>query len=199
MSFRKEIKFKLTQSEIALVQKNLAIKGMRELYASRIVNSCYFDNKEMSFFHDSEEGVLPRKKVRIRWYNSFQKYKKETKISSIEGRFKLSEDIFQIKNIEDIFTTSFFDPSYGKLSPKLIVNYKRQYYKLDKLRITLDTEINYMHILSNFIKKIKDDECIMEIKAPIDCHDDYIQKIINYQNTRFSKYSRGLVYFNKII
>ena len=55
-----------------------------------------------------------------------------------------------------------------------------------------------MNNLSNFVKKIKDTECVMEIKTSINCPDDYIQKIINYQTTRFSKYSRGLLCFNRI-
>ena len=36
----------------------------------------------------------------------------------------------------------------------------------------------------------------MEIKAPIGCDDDYIQKLINHSTSRFSKYSRGLKYIS---
>ena len=199
MSFRKEKKFKLSYSDMAIMQKNLINKGMHELYNSRVIDSCYFDNDEMSLYHDSEEGVLPRKKVRIRWYNNSEKFKKETKISSIEGRFKFTEDLSKIHKIEDIFKVHFFDNTYGKLSPKIIVNYKRFYFQLNELRITFDINIQYRHVNSNFVKKIKDAECVMEVKTSIDCHDDYIEKIINYQTSRFSKYSRGLLYFNKMI
>ena len=199
MSFRKEKKFKLSYSDMAIMRKELINRGMQELYPSRIIDSCYFDNSEMSLFQESEEGVLPRKKIRVRWYNNLKKFKKETKISSLEGRFKFSENISKIKKIEDIFNTYFFDSSYGKLTPKLIVNYKRYYFKLDKLRITFDTNIQYKHLLSNFMKIIKDTECVMEVKTSIDCHDNYIEKIINFQTSRFSKYSRGLLYFNKMI
>ena len=127
MSFRKEKKFKLTYGDMTLMQKDLKKKGMQELYPSRIIESCYFDNNEMISFIDSEEGVLPRKKVRIRWYNNSTDFKKETKISSIEGRYKYTEDIPEASKIEDILDTKYFDQIYGNLTPKLIISYKRYY------------------------------------------------------------------------
>ena len=52
-------------------------------------SSIYFDNRTLDMFSDSEEGNLPRKKIRLRSYppNSNKK-NLEIKISSIEGRFK---------------------------------------------------------------------------------------------------------------
>ena len=196
MSFRKEKKFKLTYSDMALMQKDLKKKGMQELYPSRIISSCYFDNNEMISFIDSEEGILTRKKVRIRWYNNSTEFKKETKISSIEGRYKYTEDIPEANKIENILNTQYFDKIYGNLTPKLIISYKRYYFTLNKLRITFDKNINYQHFLSRFKKIIKDEECVMEIKTPLECYDDYIENVIPHQTSRFSKYSRGLLYFN---
>ena len=199
MSFRKEKKFRLTYSDLAIMQKNLFIKGMQELYPCRQINSCYFDNENLTLFSESEEGVLPRKKLRIRWYNNSINFQKETKISSIEGRYKYSENLHKIKDIEDIYEKIFFDSFYGKLSPKLIVSYERRYFFLDKLRITIDTNINYRHILSQFKKIIKDQESVMEVKTSISCNDDYITRIIPYPSSRFSKYSRGILSFNEML
>ena len=58
MTFRK---YQLCKSEMVEVKKLFSL-GMRELFPSRIVNSCYFDTKNLSLHHDSEEGVMPRKK-----------------------------------------------------------------------------------------------------------------------------------------
>jgi hypothetical protein len=66
MSFRKEIKFRLSYSDMAQMQNQLIALGMKELHPCRIINSCYFDNDNLTLFHESEEGVLPRKKIRIR-------------------------------------------------------------------------------------------------------------------------------------
>ena len=86
MSYRKEKKFRLTLSDMQLLKSNLLSQGMNELYPMRKVNSCYFDTNEMQMFHDSDQGVLPRKKIRIRNYNDEKIFTKEIKISSEEGR-----------------------------------------------------------------------------------------------------------------
>ena len=68
MSFRKEKKFKLNKSELKFLKSSLIKNGMSELYPKRIISSCYFDTLNLKIFHDSEEGILPRKKIRLRWY-----------------------------------------------------------------------------------------------------------------------------------
>ncbi len=199
MSFRKEIKFKLTLSEHFKIKNKLLSLGMNTIYPLRKVNSYYFDNKYYKLFEDSEEGVLPRKKVRIRWYNNEKDFKKETKISSIEGRFKHVEKLPSIKNDSQISGLTFFDKYYGLLYPKMLVNYEREYYKIDNLRITFDKNINYLFSKLKSEIFTSDQETVMEVKVPIKCSDDYIKKFIDIPTSRFSKYSRGLLYLKKII
>ena len=91
MSFRKENKFRLTLSDMKLLKSELISKGMAELYPEREVQSTYLDTREFRMFQDSNEGVLPRKKIRIRTYNNQNKFTQETKISSEEGRYKKSK------------------------------------------------------------------------------------------------------------
>ena len=92
MSFRKEKKYRLTYSDQKILKKTLFYKGMKILYPKREINSVYFDTDNFDFYLNSEEGVLPRKKIRVRWYNQNRsKIFKETKISSIEGRFKINK------------------------------------------------------------------------------------------------------------
>tara|TARA_B100000700_G_C14992807_1_gene832178 strand:- start:67 stop:660 length:594 start_codon:yes stop_codon:yes gene_type:complete len=197
MSFRKEKKYRLTYSDIAEVQKLLFKNGMKRLYPPRSVNSCYFDSEDLLFYHDSEEGVLPRKKVRIRWYNDNNDLNKEVKISSLEGRFKVSKKFDRIKKIDDLFNLTLFDSTYGKLIPILLVTYERFYFTLNNVRITFDKNISYTNIKSKTHQLVNDDECVMEVKVPINCSDDYIDKIISQPTSRFSKYSRGLLHFYK--
>ena len=95
MSFRKEKKYKLTASDQKILKNNLINKGMKLLYPKREINSIYLDTKSLDFYLNSEEGVLPRKKIRIRWYNTdLKKVSKETKISSaIEDDVKIVRQI----------------------------------------------------------------------------------------------------------
>lgn len=197
MSFRKEKKFRLSTSDMLKLKNDLFKTGMTTLHKPRIVNSCYFDTQDLTLHHESEEGVLPRKKIRIRWYNNDKKFSKETKISSIEGRYKFSKKSSFITSIKELKNLKFFDNNYGTLYPRLIVKYDRSYYLFNNLRITFDRNISYNDLKSNSTLTYHDNECVMEVKVPIECNDDYIEKIIKYPTTRFSKYSRGLLFCNK--
>jgi hypothetical protein len=197
MSFRKEKKFRLSTSDMLKLKNELFKTGMTTLHKPRKVNSCYFDTQHLTLYHESEEGVLPRKKIRIRWYNNDKKFSKETKISSIEGRYKFSKKSSFITSIKELKNLKFFDNSYGTLHPRLIVKYDRSYYLFNNLRITFDRNISYNDLKSNSTLTYHDNECVMEVKVPIECNDDYIEKIIKYPTTRFSKYSRGLLFCNK--
>tara|TARA_B100000035_G_scaffold177065_1_gene150968 strand:+ start:149 stop:751 length:603 start_codon:yes stop_codon:yes gene_type:complete len=192
MSYRKEKKFKLTKSEINKVKKDLNRLGMRKLYLNRKINSIYFDNKNFDIFKDSEEGVLPRKKIRVRWYDQKAEFKKEIKISSSEGRFKINKKLNQIKSKENIENLLFFDQTYGSLNAKILISYVREYYKFKNLRITFDENISYTNLNDLSFNSYDENYCVMEIKSAFETSDDYIEKIFNYTNSRFSKYCNGI-------
>jgi hydroxyacyl-ACP dehydratase HTD2-like protein with hotdog domain len=194
MSFRKEKKFRLSYSDMAKIKKLLLSAGMTTLHPARVINSCYFDTKNLFFYQESEEGVLPRKKIRIRWYDDDILFTKEVKISSIEGRYKYTNELSSVGSLEDIERLNFFDQEYGNLTPVLIVKYEREYHSLKGLRITFDKNIAYSDLRLNTKPTFKDSECVMEVKVPIDCGDDYIEEIIQHPTSRFSKYSRGLLH-----
>ena len=193
MSFRKEKKIRLTYGDFFKIQNEMISKGFVELHPTRIVNSLYFDNENLSFFVDSEEGVLPRKKIRVRWYDDDFNFTKETKISSIEGRYKSTKSSLHFTNLNDLYEREFFDRSYGRLKPKLYVSYEREYLQLNSIRLTFDKNITYKFYKTNFEFELRDNECVMEIKVSENCSDDYINKFIIYPTSRFSKYSRGVL------
>ena len=73
MSFRKELKFSLYSSEMKLMKSNFFLrKDFKKLFPEREVNSCYFDTYNFDLFRLSLDGIYPRKKVRLRWYNNNQ-------------------------------------------------------------------------------------------------------------------------------
>ncbi|SMF79485.1 VTC domain-containing protein [Candidatus Pelagibacter sp. HIMB1321] len=197
MSFRKEKKFRLTINEFYSMKNLLIENGMTKLYGARKVNSIYFDTLSYDMFSQSEEGVLPRKKIRIRWYEGINRLQLEKKISSVEGRFKTTDKYNLYSNTKEIFKSTLFDKDYGAIHPTLKVSYNREYYMLNKMRITLDSNINYNNITLDPLLDYKDPERVVEIKTAINCSDDFIEKYIPYQVSRFSKYSRGLLISQK--
>ena len=193
MSFRKEKKFRLSYGDMLLLKEDLLASGMKALYPPRNINSCYFDTKDFRLYSESEEGVLPRKKVRIRWYNQSDNFTKEEKISSVEGRFKTTKALDAGHTLDDIKNMQLIDQIYGVLVPALIVSYQREYYSLNQLRVTFDKRISYVDLRHMSNPEYQDGECVMEIKTPISCDDDYIERIVSHSTSRFSKYSRGLL------
>ena len=199
MSFRKEKKYRIGLSDLFIIKKQLLSEGMRELYPSRLINSFYFDTDDMLMFAASEEGSLPRRKVRVRWYNNSKRFFKELKVSSIEGRYKTSEELLSETTIADVLNLRFFDQQYGKLRPSLQVTYERSYFWSQGLRLTFDINIAYRNLRSQLSVIKRDNECVMEIKVPFDCNDDYVEKFFSYPSSRFSKYARGLIMHNQIM
>ena len=193
MSFRKEKKIRVTVNEFFKLQSLLQQKGMKSLFKPRVISSIYLDTVDMNMFHDSEEGVLPRKKVRIRWYNEDKKFTLENKTSSIEGRFKVTSKFDSSLLDNELKMKSRIDSQYGLIQPILKVSYERSYFMLNNMRITFDKNITYQYLRTANNRKYFEPERVVEIKIPVSCSDDFVEKHIPYPTARFSKYSRGLL------
>ena len=92
MSFRLEEKLNIDNNNLFIFKKWLYANNAKKIYDGRIISSIYFDNIRMDSYKDSNEGITPRKKIRLRSYNNNFDYKNkgqlEIKISSAEGRYK---------------------------------------------------------------------------------------------------------------
>jgi len=192
MSFRKERKYRITISEYSELLSTLEKRGLAQIFSTRIVNSVYFDNNDYDMYFQSEEGTLPRKKIRVRWYGSNNVFKLEKKVSSIEGRFKSVQNLNQVQKQENIRLLSLFDIDYGYLVPVLQVSYQRSYHQLDSMRLTFDRNISYKNLKLNDGITFNDNERVMEVKVPSHFGDDTIEKNIPFSTSRFSKYCRGV-------
>jgi len=196
MSFRIEEKISINNFNVFEFKKWLFSKGAKTLYPQRIINSIYFDNK-LRMYSDSNEGIVPRKKIRIRTYDtedffsSKKSFKKETKITYYNYRFKEVEKF--ILNKQN-FLTGIHDQFYGQCQPNLNVFYKRNYFFVFNTRFTLDEDIKYKKFkngkLSNF--SIQDKNFVVEIKSNKINNTDYFKDILPLPRSRFSKYCRGI-------
>jgi|TARA_X000001036_G_C20477424_1_gene724185 SPX domain protein involved in polyphosphate accumulation len=191
MSFRIEEKISISKKNIILF-KNYLIKNKAEkLFEPRIINSIYFDNDNFQMFDDSEEGIVPRKKIRIRYYDNDDYSLLEKKISSAEGRFKISN---RISNKDYFLKYGLLDDTYGLCKPKVKVYYLRSYYKLNKFRVTIDVNISYQkfsHINDKF-KKNTSEEVVVEIKSNNLSNYNDFEKEFPFTKLRFSKYSKAI-------
>ena len=197
MSFRIEKKLFIKKENFFEFKKKLVDKGAKKIFKDRRVSSLYFDNLKKEMFNDSLEGLTPRKKIRVRNYPNdlARQLLFETKISSVEGRFKTNR-LIKEEDFKNLKKNGIFDYKYGICKPVLNVNYIREYFKKDDVRITLDSNIFYRLHNTGFIKK--DLQIIVELKTSINKNLDELFEIYPYQEIRFSKYCNGLELFSRV-
>ena len=187
MSFRLEEKLYINSENLADFKNYLLKQSAKQLYQPRVIKSLYFDNVNLDMYNDSIEGVVPRKKIRVREYpGEFDnKYYLEIKHSSVEGRFKTRE-IIKKKRFEFIKKAGVLDNRYGSCLPNYYVSYDREYLIVNDVRISIDTNLLYQDFKTNF--KCNDKNCIVELKTSINkSHDELIEEF-PFQRIRFSKY-----------
>ena len=190
MSFRIEEKILVNENDDFLVKKFLKLNSAKKLYNSRVVKSLYFDNNSFDMFQNSEEGIVPRKKIRIRSYPKFNnKFFLEIKISSVEGRFKKSNEISDTKYLE-LIKNGIFDKQYGHCKPKIYVKYLREYYIMKNTRITYDKDIEYLNVQQRILGK--ENSRVLELKPNKDKNTDELFLDFPFSRIRYSKYCFGI-------
>ena len=196
---RNEIKFKLNNLDLLKFKNNTKLISS---FPDRKIYSIYFDTLNFKDFIDGEEGSVPRKKIRLRYYNSFHKNLNENKMlnGSIEikktfsfYREKKSINIFDtIKNSIEISKNLLNQPRY----PVCVVTYYRKYYtSFSGIRITIDKDIKYYKI-DNHRKLILNNlekENIVEMKiADINNINSFETEFLSTYRVRFSKYCEAI-------
>jgi hypothetical protein len=220
---RLEVKIPYNKNQFLQIEKNLnSIKNLKKQHPSRTINSVYFDNLNNQIALDNLSGISRRCKLRVRYYgnqessNCYLEIKKKLnrygfkKIIDIKKNFnKLKiEEVFKLNNsmhkeiIKDDYAKYYVINDY--LSPQVQVSYLRDYYVSNKIRITHDKEIFFKpyNIENKSTLKISKDYLnVLEIKFNYEDIIDANRIIdkISIKPKRFSKYLRGLSFFNKAI
>ena len=190
MSFRIEEKILLNSMQNNLLNKFLLDNKSNKIHEDRIITSIYFDNKFFQMFKDSEEGCVPRKKIRLRRYSNIEQINYEVKISSVEGRYKTSKIINEMK-FNKFIKNGTFDNIYGQCYPVIKISYHRKYIKVYSKRLTIDSNIEYQDFISK--KTISDKfNQILEIKTSIDDDSNKLNINFPFRRIRYSKYTEGI-------
>ena len=192
MSFRIENKYKIQANKLSNLYEWIHKNNGIRLFPKRNILSIYFDNSNLSLYNDSIEGVVPRKKIRLRTYNnsntSNQNYNLEIKINSVEGRFKTSE---KIKEHVKLLKGGYYDNKYGLCCPIVEIKYLREYFKIFGIRITLDTRIKFKSF--NKMKNYNNyEKIILETKTQNTTISNYIDEKFFFEKIKFSKYCEAI-------
>ena len=187
---RHEIKFIINKKEkIDFINKN----HLNKIFPDRIVESIYFDTKDLQFFSLSEEGVTPRFKIRLRGYNNEKPSNLEIKKTKNYHREKIVLKNFQFNSFELHKTLKNMGIN-NIVDQKIRVKYLRSYYELKDLgRITMDENIEFFNPSKEFRNPKKINKIILEVKIQRkEIDKNHVEKIINLKESRFSKYCVGI-------
>ena len=155
MSFRKEEKVIFHISEYSKLKNLIFSSNGKKIYPTRHIKSIYFDNNKNQMFIDSEEGSLPRKKLRIRTYpknNIETNWFFEKKINSVEGKFKTTKNLKEA--LDEVKRSSFS---------------KRRILLIDDLELWRDeknTLLNNTRALIDFIESESDNVLVIVTTNP---------------------------------
>ena len=187
---RHEIKFIINKKEkINFINKN----HLNKIFPDRIVESIYFDTKDLQFFSLSEEGVTPRFKIRLRGYYNEKPSNLEIKKTKNYHREKIVLKNFQFNSFELHKTLKSMGIN-NIVDQKIRVKYLRSYYELKGLgRITMDENIEFYNPSKEFRNPKKINKIILEVKIQRkEIDKNHVEKIINLKESRFSKYCVGI-------
>ncbi len=191
MSFRIEEKLMISKESLIDFKEFIFHKNAKTIYPRRKITSLYFENIRNQMFNDSIEGLVPRKKIRIRHYPEETKkiYYLEMKISSEEGRFK-KRKILSDEDHSKFLNDGILDEQYGMCKPVLYITYEREYYLIDDVRVSIDININYRSFNGDELGS--DSNCAVELKANINKDRNNLLNTFPFQRVRFSKYCNGM-------
>lgn len=160
--YRHELKFKISNSAAEVLKQKLSLilkKDKNAYYSdgSYLIKSLYFDDLDSTSYYEKMDGVLYRKKYRIRIYNNndeFIRLEKKMKHNTYTAKEQIliSKDIYsKILNgkLDEIDSPTglleeFITNSKTKhLVPSVIVLYHRIAftYPISEIRITFDSHI----------------------------------------------------------
>ena len=179
---------------ISLIQW-LSQRGASLLFPPRQVSSTYFDTSQQQMLSDTIEGIVPRRKVRIRCYGLHgprceSSHQVETKLTTEHGRKKKTEGVDAYRHAEE---SGLRDDQYGWISPVVHVTYEREYFSVSGIRMTLDRNIRYRTWNTHLKSWCHEDQIAVELKAPPETSLDWLMNEFPFPRIHFSKYERAML------
>ena len=189
MKYRNEVKYIITKNQAKILMQKLNLIMDLDTNTkdnSYIIKSLYFDNVNQDSYYEKLDGILYRKKYRIRLYNKDSnfirlecKYKHNNMTSKEQALInkdicdKITKGNYDIDTKDDMLNKFLCDMKTRHLIPSVIVEYERvaYTYPVSTVRITFDFNIksgiyNYNLFDSNSIltNVLDDNLVVLEVK-----------------------------------
>lgn len=214
MGFRNEYKYIIDFKDYILIKNRLNSVMEKDIHSNESgeykVRSLYFDNIYDKALKEKIDGVSIREKFRIRCYNldfSYIILEKKYKVSRLceKTQVKITEEecrkLIECRDLDWILQDErgllkelYFKIRTQMLRPKILIDYMREAYEYNGVRITLDRDIkSHLNNIYLFDKessgvKLRDD-IILEIKSK-DKIPTFIKDMIGLDNNMVCSYSK---------
>lgn len=222
MDYRHEWKHEINQADLLVLRQRLRAVTAPDPHAADgkyRIRSLYFDNAADKVLREKLDGVSPREKFRIRYYNddiSVIHLEKKSKIGSLGNKQSADLSPVQVRDIVDgrldwmqesqseLICELYVKMRTQGLRPKIIVDYVREPFVFapGNVRVTLDYDIRTGFCCSDFLSPdcvtvpAGDAPMILEVKW-----DGFLPDIIRdavalpgRRAAAFSKYAQCRIY-----
>lgn len=160
MKYRNEVKYIITKNQAKILQQRLNLVMDLDTNTSEdnsyLIRSLYFDDINSTSYYEKLDGILFRKKYRIRLYNGESKFirleckhkhnnmtAKEQALINREICDKIVCGNYDIETTDKVLNKFLIDIKTRHLIPSVIVDYQRvaYTYPISTVRITFDFNI----------------------------------------------------------
>ena len=181
---RIEEKAVISISEKGLYLNKIFSDGFEYIFPSRQISSIYYENANFDIYKDSVEGVVPRKKIRVR--EKLGNLYLEEKIKRQDGKYKRSK---QIKHYPKVIHDQF----YGFVKEICKITYNRSYLGNSKIRLTIDSDLKFENLRNRYVFNMNN-IFILEYKIldNFTSSENFINSYKELNSFKFSKYEQAV-------
>lgn len=222
MDFRHEWKHRISYSDLLVLRSRLAAVMQWDAHAvdgKYMIRSLYFDNLSDKVLREKIDGVNPREKFRIRYYNedtSFILLEKKSRVNGLCSKEQAELSFEEVQSIthgnihelagseKSLIRELYMKMNLQGLRPKTVVDYIREpfVYEAGNVRVTLDYNIHTGSGCTDFLSTdcvtipVCTAPVILEVK-----YDEFLPSVIrdivqtaDTQTSAFSKYAACRMY-----
>lgn len=182
MRFETKIPFSLER--LSWVRETVRLERRWKKINSYVVKNLYFDTTGLSHAREKVEGVGDRSKVRLRFYPDGRSVLEVKQRCGDKGR-KWRDPVLEP---EGLIRGTVLHPWIGSLRPVIYVEYVREEFETDELRVTIDRELRYRFFGSTI--ELRSPNAVLELKSESKSWPRSLQKVGTPEP--FSKYVEGL-------
>ena len=217
LAARRETKYILSNADVGKFRKLLEGNGRRLIHNEPVstVRRIYFDDVRLNDCQANLDGISPRKKVRLRWYDSptpgdllfFEVKWRENRVTGkhrleLRPQQKVSELTYRqiVDSLIDIVPPQHIADLLERSDPVVMVEYRREHFASadGRLRVTLDYDLAFYdqtgkQFISTSFPSRMPDMFVVEVKGPESCQQEVKEQLYPFtpRTGPCSKYVHG--------